>query len=85
MAVDHECRLSADIQRAHRTIETYLLSALDGAAAREISVEFLRWVRDERKFENPEALKAQILRDVNRAQTYFRRLGRGATVNTAAR
>ena len=60
------------------TIETYLLSALDGAAPEEISVEFLRRVRDERKFESPEALKAQILRDVNRAQTYFRRLGAGA-------
>jgi riboflavin kinase / FMN adenylyltransferase len=59
----------------HRTIETYLLSPLDGAPPEEISVEFLRRVRDERKFETPEALKAQILRDVNRAQTYFRRLG----------
>lgn len=57
------------------TIETYLLSALDGATPQEISVEFLHHVRDERKFENAEALKAQILRDVNRAQTYFRRLG----------
>jgi riboflavin kinase/FMN adenylyltransferase len=57
------------------TIETYLLAALDGAAPAEISVDFLRWVRDERKFDNAEALKAQILRDVNRAQTYFRRLG----------
>jgi riboflavin kinase / FMN adenylyltransferase len=58
----------------HRTIETYLLSALDGAPPEEISVEFLRRVRDERKFESPDALKAQILRDVGRAQTYFRRL-----------
>jgi riboflavin kinase/FMN adenylyltransferase len=61
----------------NRTIETYLLSTLAGAPPREISVEFLRRVRDERKFENAETLKAQILRDVNRAQTYFRRLGRG--------
>ena len=37
-------------------------------------MEFLRRVRDERKFETPEALKAQILRDVGRAQAYFRRL-----------
>jgi riboflavin kinase / FMN adenylyltransferase len=59
----------------HRTIETYLLSALDAAPPEDISVEFLRRVRDERKFESPEALKAQILRDVGRAQTYFRRLG----------
>ncbi|MGA2215836.1 MAG: bifunctional riboflavin kinase/FAD synthetase [Bryobacteraceae bacterium] len=67
-----------------RTIETYLLSALDGAPPEEISVEFLRRVREERKFESPEALKAQILRDVGRAQTYFRRLG-ALTVNPAAR
>jgi len=59
-----------------RTIETYLLAPLDSASPTEISVEFLRRVRDERKFENAEALKAQILRDVNRAQTYFRRRGR---------
>ena len=56
------------------TIETYLLSAFDGATPEEISVEFLRWVREERKFESPENLKAQILRDVGRAQAYFRRL-----------
>ncbi len=55
------------------TIETYLLSALDGESPAEISVEFLRWVREERKFPSPEALKAQILYDVGRAQAYFRR------------
>jgi len=61
-----------------RSIETYLLSALDGPPPGEISVEFLRRVRDERKFETPEALKAQILRDVARAQAYFRRLSTDA-------
>ena len=55
------------------TIETFLLSKLEGEHPLEISVEFLRWVRDERKFESPEALKAQILRDVRGAETYFRR------------
>jgi riboflavin kinase/FMN adenylyltransferase len=70
------CRPTFDGQ--HRTIETYLLSALDGAPPGEISVEFLRRLRDERKFETPEALKAQILRDVGRAQTYFRKLGAAA-------
>jgi riboflavin kinase/FMN adenylyltransferase len=57
------------------TIETYLLSGLDGAPPDEISVEFLRWVREERKFENADALKTQIFRDVGRAQAYYRRLG----------
>jgi riboflavin kinase/FMN adenylyltransferase len=62
----------------HRTIETFLLSGLDGDSPVEISVEFLRRVRDERKFDSPEALKAQILRDVGRALAYFRRLGQAA-------
>jgi len=57
------------------TIETYLLSSLDGRPPDEISVQFLRWVREERKFEDAEALKAQIFRDVGRARAYFRRLG----------
>ncbi len=57
------------------TVETYLLSSLHGPSPQRISVEFLRWVREERKFESPEALKSQILRDVERAQIYFRRLG----------
>jgi len=35
-------------------------------------------VREERKFDTPEALKAQILRDVKRAQIYFARLTKWA-------
>jgi riboflavin kinase/FMN adenylyltransferase len=57
------------------SIETFLLSAFDGLTPGRISVEFLRRVRAERKFESPEALKQQIFRDVGRAQTFFRRLG----------
>jgi riboflavin kinase/FMN adenylyltransferase len=56
------------------TIETYLLSPLSGASPNQIGVEFLRRVREERKFASPEALKAQIMRDVGRAQAYFRRV-----------
>jgi len=57
------------------TIETFLLSTFDGLTPGSIAVEFLRRVREERKFENAEALKQQIFRDVGRAQTFFRRLG----------
>lgn len=64
----------------NRTIETYLLSKLDGPAPDKIAVEFLRRVRDERKFETADALKTQILHDVNRAQAYFRRLRQAAPV-----
>lgn len=56
------------------TIETFLLTPLTGVTPRNIRVEFLRRVRDERRFESSEALKAQIMRDVARAQAYFRRL-----------
>jgi riboflavin kinase / FMN adenylyltransferase len=58
----------------HRTIETFVLSTLSADKRDEMSIEFLHRLRDERKFENSEALKAQILRDVQRAQAYFRRL-----------
>ena len=58
------------------SIETFLLEPLNGATPRHIRVEFLRRVREERKFDSPEDLKAQILRDVGRAQKLFRRLAR---------
>jgi riboflavin kinase/FMN adenylyltransferase len=57
------------------SIETFLLSSFDGLTPARISVQFLRRVRAERKFENAEALKQQIFIDVGRAQTFFRRLG----------
>src|SRR6185295_4474168 len=58
------------------SIETFLLDPLEGATPDRIRLEFLRRVREERKFESPEALKAQILRDVGRAKSYFRRVTR---------
>jgi riboflavin kinase / FMN adenylyltransferase len=36
---------------------------------------FLMRLREERRFPSPEALRAQILRDVGRARRYFRRVG----------
>jgi riboflavin kinase / FMN adenylyltransferase len=56
------------------TIETFLLSPLEGQPPRRIRLDFLRRVREERKFDSPEALKAQILKDVARANAYFRRI-----------
>lgn len=58
------------------TIETYLLEALTGTSPLKIRVDFRAFVREERKFANPEELKAQILRDVGRAQAYWRRRAR---------
>jgi len=58
------------------SIETYLLEDLVGVSPARIRVDFCAWIREERKFENPEELKAQILRDVARAQAYWRRRAR---------
>jgi riboflavin kinase/FMN adenylyltransferase len=55
------------------SIETFLLDPLTGESPSRIRVEFLARLRSERQFESPEALKAQILRDVRAAQSYFRR------------
>jgi riboflavin kinase/FMN adenylyltransferase len=57
------------------TIETFLLSSFDGLTPGRIAVQFCRRVREERKFETPDALKQQIFHDVGRAQAFFRRLG----------
>jgi riboflavin kinase/FMN adenylyltransferase len=60
---------------AELTIETFLLSSFDGLTPGRVALEFLWRVREERKFENAEALKQQILRDAAHAQTFFRRIG----------
>lgn len=65
-----------------RTIETWLMEPLEGNSPSRIRLDFLRRVREERRFESAEALKAQILRDAGRAQAYFRRLRNAASGNT---
>lgn len=61
------------------TIETFLLEPLADAHPEHIEVSFLLYVRDERKFETPEALKMQILRDIGVANRLHRRLYRRFT------
>lgn len=62
-------------------VESHLL---DGPPAAEITdmtpveVCFLMRLREERRFPSPEALRAQIARDVQRAREYFRRSERAA-------
>lgn len=58
------------------TVETFLLSPFDGLTPERIRVSFLWRLREERRFESADALKAQIMRDVGRTQAYFRRLDR---------
>jgi riboflavin kinase/FMN adenylyltransferase len=58
------------------TIETFLIDPFEDPAPANIEVQLLHRVRDEQKFESPEALKSQIFRDVARARTYHRRTNR---------
>jgi riboflavin kinase/FMN adenylyltransferase len=58
------------------SIETFLLDTPAEQAASvsgRLRLEFLWRVRDERTFESPQALKAQILKDAGAAQRYLRR------------
>jgi riboflavin kinase/FMN adenylyltransferase len=66
------------------TVETHLLDPPPGEPPQRIRVEFLRRLREEKRFASAEELKAQILRDAARARRYFRQLaahlGAGAAV-----
>ena len=58
-----------------QTVETYLLEKLEGCQPARIELAFLHRLREERRFETPEKLRQQILRDVGQAKRYFRLLG----------
>jgi riboflavin kinase / FMN adenylyltransferase len=57
------------------TIETFVLNEPVPADATTARLDFLRRLRDETKFDTPEALRTQIMKDVKRAQKFFRLLG----------
>ena len=60
---------------SEQTVETYLLDeSLEGPAPSRIEPAFLHRLRDEKRFASAEDLRRQILRDVELAQQYFRRL-----------
>ena len=63
-----------DGQHRELRLESFLLEATPPESAESMEVFFWRRLRDERKFPSPEHLKGQIMRDVERAQTFFRRL-----------
>ncbi len=56
------------------SVETFLLRPLEGPDPERIEVSFWRRLRDEKKFDTPEDLRAQILRDVAQAERYWRRI-----------
>jgi riboflavin kinase / FMN adenylyltransferase len=69
-------------------IETHLLETWletwEDASPVILDLRFLHRLRPERKFDSPEQLKAQILRDAQRARRYFDRLQAAGIAMTAA-
>jgi riboflavin kinase/FMN adenylyltransferase len=53
------------------TIETFILNGQVPPAATRARLEFVKRLRNERRFESVEALRRQILLDVGRAQRFF--------------
>ncbi|HEX7361487.1 MAG TPA: bifunctional riboflavin kinase/FAD synthetase [Bryobacteraceae bacterium] len=70
------CGTNPTFGESELTIETFLLSPLTGESPQEIRVKFRRFLRLEERFPTAAELKAQILRDVVRAQSYWRRMER---------
>ena len=64
------------------SVETFLLDPFEGETPERIEVSFLRFVREERKFDSPELLRAQIMRDVAVAKRVHGRRGRLLNLHT---
>ena len=59
---------------AEQTVETFLLSPLEGATPRRIELSFHWRLREEQKFDSAESLRRQILADAARAKRFFQLL-----------
>jgi len=60
------------------TIETFVLNAPVAPTVSRMRLQFLKRVRDERRFDSADLLRAQIGRDVQTAKRFFRMLQAGA-------
>jgi riboflavin kinase / FMN adenylyltransferase len=65
------------------SIETHVLDFQDDLYGRQVRLQFLTRLREERRFAGPEALLGQIRRDIGRARRYFAWLGRAETAESA--
>jgi riboflavin kinase/FMN adenylyltransferase len=66
------------------SVETHLLEAKMETPPKRIEVRFWKRLREEKKFTGPEELRAQITRDIARANSFFSRLrqARSASVQS---
>jgi riboflavin kinase/FMN adenylyltransferase len=56
---------------AHVTVESYLLEFSENLSSGPMTVRFVSRLREEMKFSSPEALKHQILVDIEQVKRYF--------------
>jgi riboflavin kinase / FMN adenylyltransferase len=56
---------------ANPTVESHLLDFDEDRTSGPMEVRFLARLRDEQKFSSPQALREQVLRDIDRARQYF--------------
>ncbi len=66
------------------TVETHLLDYSGNFSPKRIEVRFWKKLREEKKFAGPEELKAQIAKDIGKANLFFARLRRARTRGTVA-
>jgi len=57
----------------HLTVESHLFEFSSEVPSGTMEVHFWKRLRDEKKFRRPHALRAQIQRDIARAQAFFRK------------
>ncbi|HET7109011.1 MAG TPA: bifunctional riboflavin kinase/FAD synthetase [Candidatus Acidoferrum sp.] len=65
------------------TVETHLLDYSGNFSPKRIEVRFWKKLREEKKFAGPEELRAQIAKDIARANGFFARLRRERTKKVA--
>jgi phosphoribosyl 1,2-cyclic phosphate phosphodiesterase len=66
------------------SIETHLLDGELAAAPKRMEVRFWKRLREEKKFSSPEELRAQIARDIARANKFFSHLRRFRSIRQPA-
>jgi riboflavin kinase/FMN adenylyltransferase len=66
------------------SVETHLLDTQLTTAPKRIEVRFWKRLREEKKFSGPEELRAQIGRDIARANEFFSRLRRSRSLRDAS-
>jgi riboflavin kinase/FMN adenylyltransferase len=66
------------------SVETHVLEPLGERSPERIEVHFCKRLREEKKFNGPEELRAQIARDIRNANTFFTRLRQAGSARVSA-